>query len=224
MSGNVLRRRPGMNHDRDRGCNRNQNDGDCKELRHKRPRLRWFRTARTKWAATQSVRRPELSQTTKSLLCFESKIGSRGLAARYRNFLSLCSQVFLPCCHRVISRGHVVDGVGAIGIGGRVRTFHYDEPSMHPGMDIALHWDDFGGLPTLLDGRRSGGLRLIPWNVAGHWIGQRVNVVRGLIAGLDLEFLVDVHRQHVRRVHTILLIEDWNGGRGFTQSARGKSL
>ena len=34
-----------------------------------------------------------------------------------------------------------------------------------------------------------------------------MNVVSGLVAGRHLEFLVDVHRQHVRRVHAILLIE-----------------
>ncbi len=36
-----------------------------------------------------------------------------------------------------------------------------------------------------------------------------MNVVGRLIAGDDFEFLVDVHRQHMRNIHATFLVEDW---------------
>ena len=42
-----------------------------------------------------------------------------------------------------------------------------------------------------------------------------MNIVRGLIARHDLEFLIHVHRQHVRRVDAIFLIEYWHRCRDF---------
>src|SRR6266851_5313703 len=142
-----------------------------------------------------------------SLFRLKGEIGSSRLAGGNRHFLRLRAVGLLPRSHGVVSGRHVVDGVGAVTIGGRVRPFYHRMPAMHPGMDVALYFDKLHSFPALLDWRRPRRLRLIPRDIAGHRVWVRVNVVGRLIAGSHLELLVDVQRQHVWRVHTVLLIE-----------------
>src|SRR6202453_4780032 len=141
-----------------------------------------------------------------SLLCFKSEIGGCRSASGSGDLLVLRAGSFLPCRNRVAAGRDAGDGVGAVSVGGRVWTFDHNETAVHPGMDVALHGDHFHGLPALLDGRRSGRLRLIPADIH-HWIGQRMNVMGRLIAGFDLECLAYVHGQHMRRIHAVFLIE-----------------
>src|ERR1700687_1936948 len=145
-----------------------------------------------------------------TLLCFECEVRSPRLARRNRNFLRLRLIGFMPSRHRVISRWDVVDGVGAICVCPRIGAFYYHMPPMHPGMDVALYRNHFRIFPALLNRGSSRWLRLIPWDVAGHRIGERVNVVGGLIAGCDLKRLACIERQDVWCIHTILLIEHWH--------------
>src|ERR1700719_3887175 len=137
------------------------------------------------------------------LLRLESEIGAPGRTCGDRHFLSLGTGGLLPCSNCVISGRDVVDGVSAAAIGGCVRPFYHRMPTVHPGMDVALYFDKLRSLPALLDWRSPRRLRLIPRDVAGHRVGIRVNVVRRLIAGCDLECLARIEPQHVRGVHAI---------------------
>src|SRR5579872_4331917 len=91
---------------------------------------------------------------------------------------------------------------------GRVGPLYYHMPTVHPGMNVALHWDrNFFGLPTLNNGRRTRWLRTVPRNVAGHRIRLRMNVMRGLIAGDHFELLASIHGHYVRSIHAPFLIK-----------------
>ena len=58
------------------------------------------------------------------------------------------------------------------------------------GMNVALHRDcDLLASKRLFDGRRAGGLRFVPFPV---FRGNRVNVVRRLVAVDDFEVLADL--------------------------------
>src|SRR6202162_3731675 len=143
-----------------------------------------------------------------SLLRLKGEIGSPWLAGGNRHLFRLGAIVFLPRSQGVAPRRPVFDRVVAVTVGGCVRPFDHNEPAVHPGMNVALHWNrDFLGLPTLLDRRRSRWLREIPRDITGHRVWIRVNVVRCLIAVRHLEILVDVHGQHVWRIHTSSLVE-----------------
>src|ERR1700686_3663698 len=142
-----------------------------------------------------------------TLLRLESEVSSSSCTGGNRHFLSLGTGGLLPCRDCVTSGWHVANRVSALTVGGRVRPFHDRMPTVHPGMDVAFYFDKLGSFPALLDRRRSRGLRLIPRDITGHRVGVRVNVVGRLIAGGYLEFLIDVQRQHVWRIHTVLLIE-----------------
>src|ERR1700722_1552171 len=142
------------------------------------------------------------------LLRLEGEIGASCAARRNRHFLSLSPRRFLPCRHRVASRRDTINRVSALAVGGRIGPLHHDKPAVHPGMDIALHRNHFRSLPALFDRRSPWWLRLIPWNIPSHRIRQRMNVVRSLIAGGHLEFLINIQRQNVRSIHAVLLIED----------------
>src|SRR5579862_1875036 len=103
----------------------------------------------------------------------------------------------MPSGNRVISWGHVVDGVVAACVRRRIRALYHYMPTMHPGMNVALHWNDFRILPGLLDRGSSRWLRLVPRDVAGHGVRQRVNVMGSLIAGGHLESLACIQRHHM---------------------------
>src|SRR5208282_1533307 len=47
----------------------------------------------------------------------------------------------------------------------------------------------------------------IPRDIPSHRVRVRVNIVGSLVAGCNLELLVDVHRQDMRGIHTAPLIE-----------------
>src|ERR1019366_6733627 len=144
------------------------------------------------------------------LLCLECEIRLRGLSAGHGNFCSLRSVFFLPGGYGVRPGRHILDGEVAVIIRDRVRTLHDDMPPVHPGMDVALYRNgDFRVLPTGLDGRSTRRLRLVPADIARAGRRQWVNVVRGLVAGGDLELLICIHGYYMRRVHAALLIEGW---------------
>src|ERR1700683_4771476 len=93
------------------------------------------------------------------LLSLEGEIGRCRRASGDSHFLILGAGGFLPRSHRIVSRWHVIDGEIATVVGGRVRTFYHNEPTVHPGMDVALYLDRLRSLPALLDRRRSRRLR-----------------------------------------------------------------
>src|SRR5258708_30584189 len=142
------------------------------------------------------------------LLRFESKIGSSGRTCGDSHFLSLGASGFLPGRDGVISGRHVTDGVSAFSVASGVGSLHHDKPAVHPWMDVALHRDHFRSFPAFFYWPGSWWLRLIPRDIAGDRIRQRVNVVRGLIAGGHLEFLIHRKRQDVWGVHAVFLVEN----------------
>ena len=99
--------------------------------------------------------------------------------------------------------------VSSILVTGCVGTFDHGKIAVHPGVNVALHGNHLRCLPAIDDWGRAGRLRFIPRDVASHRIGQRMDVVGGLIAGGDLEFLVRIHGQDVRDVLAALLIKSW---------------
>ena len=74
----------------------------------------------------------------------------------------------------------------------------------HPGMNVALHRNELRFVILLDIRRRAGGLRFVPLAIDRR---ARVNVVRRLVVIDDLQFLIDLKRQNVRRVVTALLIK-----------------
>src|SRR3984885_10052447 len=112
-----------------------------------------------------------------ALLRLKREIGSSRLACGYGHFLGLRLIGFVPGRHRVISRGDIIDGVIAAGVRGRVGAFYHHMPPVHPGMYVALHRDHFRIFPTFFNWGGARRLRLIPRNVAGHGIRQRVNIM-----------------------------------------------
>src|SRR5579863_1678960 len=89
-----------------------------------------------------------LSTTLGSLLRFKSEIGFCSRAGGYGNFLRLGAGGFLPRGYGVVTGRHIIDGVGAVRVAGGVRPFYYGEPTMHPGMDVALYFDHLRSLPA----------------------------------------------------------------------------
>src|ERR1700692_3343276 len=82
-----------------------------------------------------------------SLLRLKGEIGSPWLAGGNRHLFRLGAIVFLPRSQGVAPRRHVFDRVVAVTVGGCVRPFDHNEPAVHPGMNVALHWNrDFLGL------------------------------------------------------------------------------
>lgn len=71
-------------------------------------------------------------------------------------------------------------------------------------MDAAFHRNEFLFIVALDNGRGTWHLGFVPLAIR---FGQRVNVVRCLIAIDDAEFLIDMHGQNVRNVLTSLLLE-----------------
>ena len=94
-----------------------------------------------------------------------------------------------------------------------VRRLEHGKVAMHPGMDAALHGDEFFLLVLLGNGRRAGRLRFIPLAVR---FGLRVYVVRGRVAIDDLEFLVRVHDHNVRKILAAFLLESDRPRRNLT--------
>src|SRR5207302_9738170 len=91
----------------------------------------------------------------------------------------------------------------------------YSDVAVHPGVEIAAHRD--GNLlarESFLQ-RRPWGLKLVPLTIVRR---SGMNIVRGVVAVQDLQFLVGLQRNHVRRIHAAFLL-DRDGIAGDVESA-----
>ncbi len=82
---------------------------------------------------------------------FEAEIDRCGLSCRNCDLWGFRLVRLMPRLQRVGARRDVVDGVVAAAIGYRIRPFDNYQIPMHPGMNVALHRNDFGVFPALLD-------------------------------------------------------------------------
>src|SRR5580704_6260610 len=91
--------------------------------------------------------------------CFESEVRLR-FAARHGDFLRLSSHVLLPRGHGVLSWRDVFDRKRPVGTRkGVVRGSHHRKITVHPGMYIAFHGNEFGLFPLGVNRWRPRGLR-----------------------------------------------------------------
>src|SRR6266403_2672920 len=75
---------------------------------------------------------------------------------------------------------------------------------VHPGVDVAFHGDEFHLVVLIHDGRCARRLRFVPLAVD---LGERMDVMRGLIFVENLEWLGHLKRKDVRYVTAALLGE-----------------
>src|SRR5271168_5000430 len=128
-------------------------------------------------------------------LCLESEVNLLVFFASNGDIYSPSAVVLVPCGDVVLTRRQVRQAERArISTDVVVRGLQYSEPAMHPGMDVALHRDEFGLVIFFLDRWPTWRLGFIPLIVL---LREGMNVVRSLVIVDNLKFLPDVHRQNM---------------------------
>src|ERR1700756_312861 len=129
---------------------------------------------------------------------FETEVDRLGFVAADVRSLSLSSVVLMPGRDRVLARRQVRQSeCPAVAGDGIVIGFEYGEPSVHPGMNLALHRNKFGTVELLHDGRRARWLRFVPLRVN---LRHGMDIVRSLVAIHHVQLLPGVQRDDVRNV------------------------
>ena len=103
------------------------------------------------------VRLPPRSGDTVSVRSSsKNEVRSLGFGTRDRDVLRFRIVLFLPSRHRVLPRGQPRDSERSVpACDGVMRRLQHDEVPVHPGMDIALHRNEFGLIPFRIDWRRT---------------------------------------------------------------------
>ena len=77
-------------------------------------------------------------------LGFENEIDAFRFAARESDILRLRSVRFVPCGDGVFAGWQIFQAEATVLVGNaEVVRLQNNDVSMHPGMDIALHWNEF---------------------------------------------------------------------------------
>src|SRR6266852_9588469 len=139
-------------------------------------------------------------------LGFESKRDGLGFAAADGDVLGLLAVGLMPRRDGVFARGQVPEGEATTIVSySVVGVLQHCESAVHPGMHIAFHGNEFRLVVLFADRGRSRWLRLVPFAVQ---LRQWMDVVRGLILILNLQFLVHLKSQQVRNIPAAFLSED----------------
>src|ERR1700689_1661896 len=79
-----------------------------------------------------------LTKRPSALLRLAGEVRACSRTGGNRYLLGLSASGLMPCRHGVVSGWHVVDSEIAVLVAGRIWPFDDCEPTVHPGMDVAL--------------------------------------------------------------------------------------
>src|SRR5713226_3071836 len=124
--------------------------------------------------------------------------------------------LLVPSLDGVGARRQVLQREAAASAGDlEVGALEHGDVALHPRVNVALHRDGHFLAGKALRNRRSaGGLGLIPLAVE---LGNRMDIVGGLVVVADFERLASLQPDHARAVHAALLV---HGKRGLGRLKR----
>src|ERR1700674_3494806 len=147
-----------------------------------------------------------ITETGSVGLRFEDKVCRLRFVARNGDFLALLTIGLVPSSDGVLAREQIGKIEATIFSGNRmVGVLQHRKSAVHPRMNVALHRDELHLVVLINDGRSARRLRVVPLAID---LGQRVDVVGGLILIQDFERLVHLKRKNMRPIAAALLREN----------------